>query len=101
VRDSTSSPRSPHTPTWEVRDRVRSNSFGLTQEFIAQMLGANRTTLSLAMSQLKEEGLIDYSRGKVDLLDVPGLQIRSCECFALLQSEYVRLLGPPQSHIAR
>ena len=78
----------------EVRDRVSSDEFGLTQEFLSQMLGANRTTVSLTMVSFKDHGLIDYGRGDLHLLDIPALKRASCECYFVLQEEYSRLLGP-------
>jgi len=78
----------------EVRDRVCSDEFGLTQEFLSQMLGAHRTTVSLAMEEFKDQGFLDYRRGKMHLLDIPPLKARSCECYFVLQEEYNRLLGP-------
>lgn len=77
----------------EVRDRVRSDRFVLTQEFIAEMLGANRVSVSQAMAELKDASVIDYSRGYVDLKDIRALEKRSCECYFVLRDEYDRLLG--------
>jgi CRP-like cAMP-binding protein len=83
----------------EVRDRMNSDSFGLTQEFIAEMLGTSRVTVSHSMSELKELGTIDYSRGHVEILDYSALEECSCECYFLLQEEYDRLLGPDLTQI--
>ena len=77
----------------EVRDRIGSDRFELTQEFIAEMLGVSRVTVSQAMSDLKRDGVIDYARGHVSLHDLPTLEARSCECYSVLQREYGRLLG--------
>ena len=77
----------------DVRDRVRSDTLALTHEFIGEMLGANRTTVSLAMSELQNKGLIEYTRGHIKLLNVPELERISCECYSVLQTEYERLLG--------
>ena len=52
----------------------------LTQEYIADMLGTVRTSVSLAAEVLQKESLIQYSRGKVVILDRPGLERRACEC---------------------
>lgn len=82
----------------EVRDRVGTDSFGLTQDFIAEMLGVSRVTVSQAMSDLKHDGVIDYSRGQVSLKDLPTLETRSCECYSTLQGEYDRLLGARDHH---
>ncbi|MFL6373493.1 MAG: Crp/Fnr family transcriptional regulator [Pyrinomonadaceae bacterium] len=80
----------------EVRDRVREDRFLLTQEFIAEMLGASRVSVSQAMAELKAASIIDYSRGYVGLRDIPALEKRSCECYFVLRDEYDRLLGLPQ-----
>jgi CRP-like cAMP-binding protein len=77
----------------EVRDRVGTSDFALTQEFIAEMLGASRVTVNHAMGRLKTEGIIDYNRGNVTILDQPALESRSCECYFVLRDEYDRLLG--------
>jgi len=82
----------------EVSDRVRSDTFNLTQEFISEMMGTSRITVSKTMSELKDAGIIDYSRGQVTILDLAALEVRSCECFLVLQDEYDRLLGPTASH---
>jgi CRP-like cAMP-binding protein len=78
----------------EVADRVRSDKFGLTHEFLAQMLGASRVSVSRAMAGLKDAGIIDYSRGNVEILDTEHLEQRSCACYFVLLDEYNRLLGP-------
>ena len=77
----------------EVTDRVRSHVFPLTHEFIAEMLGTSRVSVSLAMSNLKKAGVISYSRGSIRIIDPQTLLKTSCECYALLQLEYDRLLG--------
>jgi CRP-like cAMP-binding protein len=81
----------------EVRDRVQDDSFPLTHEFIAEMLGVNRSSVTQAASNLKEKGIIEYSRGSIRIIDVPSLEAASCECYQVLQQEYDRLLGtnPP------
>jgi len=66
-------------------DRAHSHEFVLSQEFIASMLGSTRPTVSAAASLLKESGLIQYSRGVIRLLDVPGLEARACECYRVIR----------------
>ena len=78
----------------EVSDRVGSNSFRLIQEFIGQMLGSSRVSVSKVMTELKDTGIIDYSRGDVTIVDIATLENRSCECYFVLRDEYERLLGP-------
>ncbi|HYC55837.1 MAG TPA: Crp/Fnr family transcriptional regulator [Candidatus Binatia bacterium] len=76
-------------------DRTRSDSFGLTQEFIAQMLGVRRQTVSLAAGMLSKAGLISYVRGRIHILDRKGLQATACECYDVIVSEFARLIGTP------
>jgi CRP-like cAMP-binding protein len=78
----------------EVRERVQTDKFGLTQEFISQMLGASRPIVSQTLHDLKEAGVINYSRGHINILDPDALTAKTCECYSVLQAEYKRLLGP-------
>jgi CRP-like cAMP-binding protein len=78
-----------------THDRVQSDRFILTQEFLGMMLGVRRTSITLTAKQLKRQKLMDYSRGRVHILDRPGLEQRSCECYAVSKREFDRLLGPP------
>jgi CRP-like cAMP-binding protein len=64
-----------------ARDRFDSDALPLTQEFLSQMLGVRRTTVSLAAHALQKAGLIRYRRGKIELLDRDGLEAVSCECY--------------------
>lgn len=64
-------------------DRAESNDMDLTQEFLAQMLGTQRTTVALVAGHLRDRGLIDYSRGKVRILNRPGLTDAACECYSI------------------
>jgi CRP-like cAMP-binding protein len=66
-------------------DRANSYIYSLSQEFIADMLGCSRQTVSVAAGLLKEEGLIDYHRGMIRLLDVPKLEQRACECYRVIK----------------
>jgi CRP-like cAMP-binding protein len=66
-------------------DRAHSNVFALSQEFIADMLGSTRPTVSTAAGLLKESGLIQYSRGVIRLLDVAKLEARACECYRVIK----------------
>jgi CRP-like cAMP-binding protein len=77
----------------EVRDRVDSDSFPLTQDFIAEMLGVHRPAVSLSAATLKGRGIIDYTRGKIKITDLAALAATSCECYSVLKKEYERLLG--------
>jgi CRP-like cAMP-binding protein len=75
-----------------THDRMESEEFLLTQEFLAMMLGVQRTGVTRAASALQHLGLIEYSRGVVTILDRRGLKHRSCECYAISKKEFDRLL---------
>jgi CRP-like cAMP-binding protein len=76
-----------------THDRVSgSNVVNLTHEFLATMLGVRRSSVTETLQALKEEGLIDYSRGKITIEDRKGLEASSCECYRAVQDEYARLL---------
>jgi CRP-like cAMP-binding protein len=76
-----------------TRDRMDSDKFLLTQEFLAMMLGVQRPGVSIAAGGLQRAGLITYSRGNVAILDGVGLKKRSCECYGVSKREFDRLLG--------
>jgi CRP-like cAMP-binding protein len=73
-------------------DRLRSNTLRMTQELIANVLGVRREGVTEAALKLQRAGLISYARGQVEVLDRPGLERRTCECYAVVKSEYTRLL---------
>jgi CRP-like cAMP-binding protein len=75
------------------RDRAKSNTLYLTQEFLAQMLGTPRTGVTLAAGALQEIRLINYSRGKITILDPEGLEMRACECYKIITEEIEDLLA--------
>ncbi len=79
-----------------THDRVQSDQFILTQEFLGMMLGAQRTSVTLVASELKRRKLIQYSRGRVKVLSREGLEKCSCECYAVSKREFDRLLGAPR-----
>ncbi len=68
------------------RDRAESDVLPLTHEILADMLGTSRPTVSLAAQSLQERGLIEYSRGTVRILDLPGLERLSCECYRIVKN---------------
>ena len=77
-------------------DRLQGNELVMTQELIANMLGVRREGVTESALQLQKAGLIRYARGHITVLDRPGLEKRSCECYAVVKREYDRLLpaGP-------
>ena len=70
------------------RDRMHKNSFSYTQEFLAQMLGADRSSVTLAAGALRRAGFIEYKRGTITILDSEGLEQVACECYHLLKQEF-------------
>ena len=77
----------------QTHDRVDSDSFPLTQEFLGQMLGVHRPTVSIAAGMLQKAGLIVYSRGRIIIVDRNGLEAASCSCYRTIKDEYDRLLN--------
>ena len=73
-------------------DRLRANELAMTQELIANMLGVRREGVTEAALKLQQAGLISYARGRITVLDRPGLEKRTCECYAVVKREYDRLL---------
>ena len=71
-----------------VRDRMESDAFYLTQEFLAVMLGSRRTTVTAAAGALQRKGLIRYSRGRIHIVDPIGLEKEACECYATVREIY-------------
>jgi Mn-dependent DtxR family transcriptional regulator len=76
-----------------THDRMQSDEVLLTQEFLAMMLGVQRTGVTAAAGALQRAGLIRYSRGNVAILDRGGLKRRACECYGVSAREFDRLLG--------
>ena len=77
-----------------THDRMHADDFLLTQEFLAMMLGVQRTGVSIAAGALQRAGLIRYKRGNVSIINRRGLERLSCECYAVSKKEFDRLLGP-------
>ena len=76
-----------------THDRMQSDQFLLTQEFLAMMLGVQRAGVTTAAGGLQRAGLIRYRRGNVTIIDRRGLIRRSCECYGVSKREFDRLLG--------
>lgn len=66
------------------RDRARTDTFSLTQEFISQMIGAPRSRVTIVAGNLQKEGLILYSRGKIQIVDGRRLEASACECYRVV-----------------
>ncbi len=73
-------------------DRLEGDELVMTQELIANMLGVRREGVTETALKLQKAGLIKYSRGRITALDRPGLEARTCECYAVVKKEYDRLL---------
>lgn len=73
-------------------DRISTDTVALTQEFLADMLGVQRTTVTAVARTLQEKGVIRYRRGVVDIIDRPGLEALTCECYGTIRRNYERLL---------
>lgn len=79
-----------------THDRVGADSFLLTQEFLAQMLGVRRPTVNLAGTALQRSGLIRYTRGRITIVNRKASEAASCECYGHVRAEYGRSLGAQQ-----
>jgi CRP-like cAMP-binding protein len=71
----------------QARDRLDGNTIGLTHEFLSQMLGVRRTTVTVIASMLQEAGFIRYHRGQIEIVDRPGLEGRACECYGAIRRQ--------------
>ncbi|HZO29798.1 MAG TPA: Crp/Fnr family transcriptional regulator [Chloroflexota bacterium] len=77
-----------------THDRMGAAPFTLTQEFLGQMLGVRRASVSAVASGLQQAGVIRYSRGVITVTDRAGLERVACECYRIVRAEFDRLLGP-------
>ena len=79
---------------WLLRSRELAGSdiLGLTQEFVAQMLGVRRTSVSLVANTLQQAGFIKYRRGHIQIVDVEGVRSGACECYEKVRANYERLV---------
>ena len=73
-------------------DRLLASKIVMTQELLSNILGVRRASVTEAAGNLQKDGLIRYERGRITVLDRPGLERRSCECYAVVKKEYDRLL---------
>ncbi|NOJ45995.1 Crp/Fnr family transcriptional regulator [Bradyrhizobium archetypum] len=77
-----------------ARDLSGSDTLLFTQEYLAEMLAVQRTSVTIVAHTLQSAGLIKYARGKIQILDADGLQDGACECYSTVKRHYERLLGP-------
>jgi CRP-like cAMP-binding protein len=76
-----------------ARDLSGSDTLSFTQEFLAEMLGVRRTSVTFDAHALQQAGMIKYARGKIEILDVDGLHEGACECYETVRKSYSRLRG--------
>jgi hypothetical protein len=79
-----------------AHDSALSDTFLLTHEFLAMMLGVQRAGVSIAASFLQKAGLIEYRRGQVTVTNRPGLEDAACECYGDMQAAFRKLFGTPK-----
>jgi CRP-like cAMP-binding protein len=84
-----------------ARDRVGRDDLALTQEFIAEMVGVRRTSVTVEAGRFQEAGLIRYRRGQIDILQVDGLKDAACECYAAISKRFDQMLNPTQNRPAQ
>jgi CRP-like cAMP-binding protein len=77
----------------QSRDLTGQETLPLTQEFLATMLGVQRTSVTLVARKLQESGLLSYRRGHIELKDIPALRDSCCECYDAINSHFERLIG--------
>jgi CRP-like cAMP-binding protein len=78
-----------------ARDLSGSDHLPFTQEFLAEMLGVRRTSVTTVARTLQEAGMVKYTRGRIEILDVEGLREGACECYETIKEHYGQLLSAP------
>ena len=82
-----------------MHDRAEGETLTYTHEFLARIMAANRTSVTVAAQSLKNQGLISYRRGTMQIQDRPGLEAASCECYAIVKARFDAFLRPPASAV--
>jgi CRP-like cAMP-binding protein len=82
-----------------MHDRAQGAPLTYTHEFLAHILGANRKSVTVAALSMQQAGLITYHRGRITVLDRPGLEKASCECYAIVRERFDAFLTPPSTAI--
>ena len=81
----------------QTRDRSDSDELPLTQEFLSQMLGVQRTSVTMVARQLQTDGLIRYRRGRVEIIDRDGLEKKACECYEVTRRKNESVFFGPEN----
>lgn len=82
-----------------MHDRAEGEVLTYTHEFLARIMGANRTSITHAAQSLQKQGLIGYSRGTMQVKDRAGLEAASCECYAVVRARFDAFLRPPSAAV--
>jgi DNA-binding transcriptional MocR family regulator len=82
-----------------MHDRAEGEMLTYTHEFLAHILGANRTSITIAAQSLQNRGLISYRRGLMQILDRAGMERASCECYAVVKARFDAFLTPPATAV--
>lgn len=82
-----------------MHDRAEGEALTYTHEFLANILGANRKSVTLAAQSMQNAGLITYRRGRIQVLDRLGLEEASCECYAIVKERFDAFLQPPETAV--
>ena len=82
-----------------MHDRAEGEILEYTREFLSHMLGANRKSITIAAQSMQAAGLISYRRGKIQVLDRPGLEKASCECYVIVKERFDAFLTPPSTAV--
>ena len=82
-----------------MHDRAEGEALPYTHEFLSEMLGANRKSVTMAAQALQTAGLISYRRGKIQIVDRAGLEKASCECYAIVKERFDAFLTPPSTAV--
>ena len=83
-----------------THDRAHADRFHLTHQFLADMLGVQRSAVTIAAGILHDKGLIQYTRGEITVLDRPGLESTACECYAAVVKDYTQMFGRPRAAVS-
>jgi len=82
-----------------MHDRAEGEALPYTHEFLSHILGTNRKSVTLAAQSLQTAGLISYQRGRIQVVDRPGLEKASCECYAIVKERFEAFLMPPATAV--